>query len=326
MKPLSSGAALITLFGIIGLIIYWILPVTREKETNLFEIPLTTPAPVDTQVPFTIAAAGDIACSDMPNTESSCQQQATASVIERINPEFVVPLGDLQYNVASLENLIGYYDLSWGVFRTKTKPVVGNHEYGIAGAEGYFDYFNGQGQFSGPAGDRDKGYYTFQKDQWKFFVLNSNCWAVGGCGINSPQYSWLTRELTQDRSICQMAVFHHPLFSSGLHGSEDVGYPLWQILYIHKVDVVLNGHDHHYERFAPQDPDGKLDTTNGIRQFIIGTGGRNLYPIKSIANNSEVRIPDTFGVARFTLLNHQYTWQFIGIDNQVLDTGDASCH
>lgn len=266
-----------------------------------------------------VVAAGDVSCAGLVAENTVCQQESTARLIEDINPEFVLALGDLQYETGAYDSFINFYDKSWGRFKSITKPIPGNHDYGIKDAAGYFKYFNGQ------AGDPGKGYYAFEKNGWKFYALNSNCWAAGGCGLNSPQGKWLEGELVKDAGKCQIAYFHHPLFSSGPHGPDTSVKLLWQILYEHNVDLVLNGHDHLYERFAPLDPDGKLDEEKGIREFIAGTGGRNLYKVKKVMPNSEVRIDDAFGVLRLNLKEQAYDWQFISITNKVLDSGNSTC-
>lgn len=275
---------------------------------------------------ITVVAVGDISCNQLMVTNTACQQEATARLTEKLNPELVLVLGDLQYDIATNDNLMNFYDKSWGRVKNITKPAAGNHEYAEVGAKGYYDYFNGVGQFSGAAGDRDKGYYSYEKNGWKFYVLNSNCGEAGGCGEESLQGRWLEQELINNSSPCQIAYFHHPLFSSGLHGPVSMVLPLWQKLYNHQVDMIINGHDHLYERFTPQDPNGNIDQETGIREFVVGTGGRNLYQIVNTLPNSEKRISDTFGVLQLNLKENDYNWQFISIDNQVLDQGSAVCH
>ncbi len=271
-----------------------------------------------------IAAAGDISCPGLPVSLTQCQQKSTADLIQTLDPEIVLALGDIQYGVTGFDSYLNYYDKSWGEFKDKTKPSVGNHEYEESNAKGYFDYFNGVNNFSGTAGDRDKGYYSFEKNGWKLIALNSNCWAVGGCDKESSQAKWLENEL-KDQNQCQLVYFHHPLYSSGLHGMNEMVRPIWDILYKNKVELVLNGHDHLYERFALQDSNGSR-SDDGIRQFVVGTGGRNLYEIKTILPNSEKRINDQFGVLELDLKDGKYDWQFISINNQVLDSGSDNCH
>lgn len=270
-------------------------------------------------VSLKLVAAGDISCPDLPVTNTQCQQKSTADLIQKLNPELVLALGDIQYGVVGLDSYLRYYDKSWGVFKNKTRPAVGNHEYEEADAAGYYDYFGSA------AGDKEKGYYSFKANGWKLIALNSNCWAVGGCEKDSSQGKWLEQELQSSNQSCQLVYFHHPLYSSGQHGMNEMVRPLWQILDNHQVELVLNGHDHIYERFAQQDAKGQANSL-GAREFVVGTGGRNLYQIKTVLPQSEKRINDTFGVLELELKSGSYNWQFISIDNQVLDSGSDSCH
>lgn len=272
-----------------------------------------------------IVAVGDINCPDLAVTPFQCQQEATAKLAGSLNPDLVFLLGDIQYGGGSLEDYQNFYDKSWGALKANTRPTVGNHEYEEASAAGYFDYFNGEKDLLDVAGTRDKGYYSFEKNGWQFIALNSNCWAVGGCSVDSPQGKWLQEQLVSSAESCQIVYFHHPLFSSGLHGAFPPVKPLLEIMDDNQVEVVLNGHDHLYERFALQDANGN-PKPDGIRQFVVGTGGRNLYQIKDLMPNSEIRIDDKFGVLEMELKPQEYTWKFLDTNNQVLDSGSASCH
>ncbi len=276
------------------------------------------------EISLKVVAVGDISCSNLPATDTQCQQNSTADLIQKINPDLVLALGDLQYGGGSLTDFQTFYDQSWGEFKDKTKPAVGNHEYEESNAKGYLDYFNGVNNFSGIAGDRDKGFYSIEKNGWKIIALNSNCWAVGGCNKESLQNKWLEKELA-NLNQCQLVFFHHPLYSSGLHGVNEMVRPIWEILYKNQVELVLNGHDHLYERFALQDSNG-FKSEEGIRQFVVGTGGRNLYEIKTVLPNSDIRINDQFGVLELNLKDNKYDWQFISINNQILDSGSDNCH
>lgn len=271
-----------------------------------------------------VVAVGDISCPDLPVNSKQCQQQMTASVAASLKPDYVMVLGDLQYGGGSLADFKSFYDKSWGVLKDKTLPVVGNHEYEDASASGYFDYFNGIGKYTGIAGDRDKGYYAFDKAGWRIIVLNSNCWAVGGCTVDSSQGVWFKEQLENNSSACQLVAFHHPRYSSGLHGVNLGVQPLWELANQYQVELVLSGHDHVYERFAPQDDDGKYSEV-GVRQFVVGTGGRNLYQFVNILANSDKRFNDQFGVLSLILQPTGYSWQFINTDQKILDSGEAVC-
>jgi acid phosphatase type 7 len=264
-----------------------------------------------------LVGAGDIAsCDDLAGA------YATAKLIEKI-PGTVVAIGDLAYPDGSDQNFADCYAPTWGRFKDRTRPAPGNHEYHVDGASGYARYF-------GPAGgDSTKGYYSYDLGSWHIVALNSECLEVGGCDPNSPQGQWLKHDLEQHRAPCTLAYFHKPLFSSGAkHGNDLTVIPLWRILYGGSADIVLGGHDHDYERFAPQDPDGKLDNQHGIREFVVGSGGKNSHrafgPPKA---NSEVRNADTFGVLKLTLHSSSYDWEFVPEQGKTFtDKGQGSCH
>jgi hypothetical protein len=262
----------------------------------------------------TLVAAGDVASC------GSDRDEKTAALVARI-PGTVAVLGDSVYERGAPEEFAGCYAPSWGRFRGRTRPAAGNHEYGTTGAAGYFGYF-------GPsAGYPDRGYYAYSLGSWRVLVLNSNCGRVGGCGAGSPQLAWLRAELRAHPTACTLAYWHHPRFSSGLHGEDLTVAPFWAALYAAGADVVLAGHDHHYERFAPLDPAGRLDRTRGLRQFVVGTGGRSHYPTIRTVRGSQVREWRTFGVLRLTLAPHRYEWRFVPVaGSRFTDTGSARCH
>ena len=219
------------------------------------------------------------------------------------------------------------YDLSWGRVKEITRPVPGNHEYQTPGATGYFSYFNGIGNTTGPAGDSGRGYYSYDIGSWHLVALNSNCGAVGGCGPTSPQGRWLAEDLAASNTTCTLAYWHHPLFSSGEY-SPGVGSarPLFQQLYDHQADVVLSGHDHNYERFAPQAVTGASDPGRGIRQFIVGTGGKSNYAQGTPLATSEVRNSSSYGVLELTLRPTSYDWRFVpAAGDTFTDSGSEGC-
>jgi Tol biopolymer transport system component len=295
-----------------------------------------------------IDAAGDIACdpgSDRFNNGEGvpgfCRQKATSDLLLRDDLAAVLPLGDDQYEKGTLAAFNQSYAPSWGRMKFLTKPVVGNHEYQTANAQGYFDYFNGPGQFSGPAGDRDKGYYSFDIGSWHIITLNSECVHIGGCGISSPQMLWLKNDLATHPVACTMALWHRPHFTSGGHtdapegNDDDEGpegndngdmVPAWQLLYNAGADVILNGHDHFYERFAPQTPAGVSDPGRGIREFIAGMGGKSRFGFPDIQPNSEFRSNGFYGVMRITLRDGSYDWNVLRAPTGLVDSGTATCH
>ena len=272
-----------------------------------------------------IAAAGDISCA--PGMRAACRQMDTAEVIGDISPHTVLALGDNQYDSGELENYLAAYQPSWGRFKAVTRPVAGNHEYQMPRARGYYDYFNGPGRLTGPAGDRDRGYYSFDMGAWHFIALNSNCRDVGGCQAGSPQEVWLRVDLQASDARCTLAYFHHPLFASGTNGNNPQMGALWQALYAFNADVVLSGHDHLYERYAPQTPQGVADPARGIRQFVVGTGGHSLTRFVAIQPNSEVRSNEAFGVLKMELGGDGYTWEFRPVTgSRFTDSGSGACH
>lgn len=261
-----------------------------------------------------LVGAGDISeCN-------SSGDSATASLIRSIGGR-VFTLGDNAYKNGTGKNFSSCYGPTWGKFKSRTRPAVGNHEYQSKGADGYWDYFGGA------AGPRDKGWYSYTAGSWRVIVLNSNCTEVA-CGKGSEQERWLRAELARNDNKCTLAYFHHPRFSSDRqHGNGPQVGAFWEALYEYGADVVLSGHAHSYERFAPQAPWGKADPSHGIRQFVVGTGGAGYYRIGSARANSQVRNANTFGVLKLTLKSDSYNWQFIPVAGRTFrDSGSGSCH
>ena len=285
-----------------------------------------------------IAAAGDIACdssSEFYNggagVPGHCRQRATSNLLVAGGFSAVLALGDTQYHVGALSDFNSVFDQTWGRVKPIIRPSVGNHEYSTSNARGYFDYFNGEGRNDGPAGERDKGYYSFDIGSWHLIALNSQCGALGGCRRGSKEERWLTHDLATHPARCTLAYWHEPRFSSGPHGQEPVYDDFWRALYAAGVDIVLNGHDHIYERFAPQDPDAQPDPRRGIRAFIVGTGGKNhyapAYAFRVVQPNSLVRNSQTFGVLELTLHQDGYDWRFVpAAGGSFTDSGSGMCH
>jgi len=270
--------------------------------------------PAAADEPAILVGAGDIAdCTDLSGAE------ATAKLLEQI-PGTVMAVGDLAYPDGSKENL-ACYDKTWGRVKARTRPAPGNHEFHAAGARPYFDYF---GTAAGPKG----GYYSYELGTWHIVVLNSECKDIGGCDAGSREVKWLRADLAAHPAACTLAYFHKPLFSSGsAHGNDLEMKPLWQVLYDANADVVINGHDHNYERFAPQNPDRVSDAARGIREFVVGTGGKNHRPVLLAKPNSESRNADAFGVLKLTLRSGGYDWQFISEPGKAFrDAGSGTCH
>ncbi len=311
-KPLVLGL----LIGL-GLILSFFLSSTLFVKAN----PLISKDPV-------IMAAGDIACdpqssnfNNVKGKNGNCQMMATADLVIQTKPTAVLALGDNQYEKGEFINFQKSYEPSWGRFKAITRPVPGNHEYYKSNAEGYFQYF---GKL---AGDRGKGYYSFNLGSWHLIALNSNCDAIGGCNTGSAQEKWLKADLKKNPKNCTLAYWHHPRFSSGVHGNNKIVEDLWQDLYNAGTEVVLSGHDHNYERFAPQGLTENLDPKKGIRQFVVGNGGKNLYPFKTLRPNSEVRDNETYGVVKVVLHAKSYDWELMPIAGDTFtDKGSTPCH
>jgi acid phosphatase type 7 len=270
------------------------------------------PQPTQTAV---LIAAGDIAdCTDLSGAK------ATAKLLETISG-IVAAIGDLAYPDGTRENFACYNE-TWGRVKDRTRPAAGNHEFHSQGATYYFEYFGKA------AGDPKDGFYTYELGSWHIVVLNSECIEVGGCNSGSREEKWLRADLAAHPRACTLAYFHKPLFSSGgKHGDDVELKPFYQALYDANADVILNGHDHDYERFAPQDPNGRADSARGIREFVVGTGGKNHRPFTEPHANSEVRNADAFGVLKLTLSANGYDWQFIPEAGKTFtDSGTGTCH
>ncbi|MFN2615554.1 MAG: metallophosphoesterase [Thermoleophilaceae bacterium] len=307
-----------------------------------------------------VVAAGDAAC-DPANVDynsgqganGNCHQKYTSDLFAGLAPTKLLALGDLQYEDGALTKFQQSYDPSWGRAKSITRPVPGNHEYGSSGsnsdpkATGYFTYFASVLAPFGPnATDPKKGYYRFNlsagSSHWHVIALNSECAAglassngwLGGCAAGSAQEQWLRSDLAADTSDCTIAYWHHPLFSSGYNNASVSMRPVWDALYSDYADVVLNGHDHDYERFAPQDPNGVAAPGRGIREWVVGTGGRSLSALPD-PPNSEVRNDTAYGALKLTLhgpsSSHPrgwYEWAFVreaGSASTFSDSGSADC-
>jgi acid phosphatase type 7 len=277
-------------------------------------LPTAAPAQSGTESAVLIGA-GDIAdCASLAGAE------ATAKLLET-NPGTVMALGDLAYPNGTAENF-KCYDRTWGRVKDRTRPAVGNHEFHSQGATYYFQYFGAA------AGDPKTGYYSYELGSWHIVVLNSECNEVGGCQAGSPEEKWLRADLAAHPAACTLAYFHKPRFSSGLnHGDDPEITAFWQALYDNNAELVLNGHDHDYERFAPQDPHGNADAKRGIREFVVGTGGKSHREFGFSKHNSEVRNNDAYGVLKLTLKPGGYDWQFLPeAGKSFTDSGSGTCH
>ena len=285
-------------------------------------------APADEAAPAPVVAApepkprprsGDTAvlvgAGDIGNCNTTTDE-ATARLLDGIQGT-VFTVGDNAYPDGSMKSYERCFEPTWGRHKDRMRPVPGNHDYNTQGAKGYFDYF---GARAGPAG---RGYYSYDLGAWHIIALNSNIDMAAG----SPQVAWLRQDLAANPATCTLAYWHHPLFSSGSHGNNAKTRALWEVLYQAGADVILVGHDHDYERFAPQAPDGRADSRRGIRQFVVGMGGTTLRGIEDRAANSEVRNSGAHGVLKLTLAPDTYTWEFVPVSGETFtDEGSGRCH
>jgi hypothetical protein len=315
-------------------------------DLRWFRWPFVQPTPPG---PAVLVGAGDIASCD-----PAYKDEATAALLGQIDGT-VIAVGDEAYQSGTPMEFSECYHPSWGTYKSRTRPTPGNHEYLTPAAAGYFEYF-------GPSANPPFGYYSYNLGSWHVVVLNSTpqvylCYppeadeadplitlipsapplppgvepspAVGrACAGDLVQQAWLFADLAKHRrDRCTIVYFHHPRFSSARHGNHYQMQRIWDILYHFRADVVISAHDHVYERFAPQDPNGRRDTRRGIRQFTVGTGGAPLYQFETIQPNSEVRNNDSHGVIKLTLRDRGYDWEFVPVAGRTFtDSGSGDCH
>ena len=280
---------------------------SSEGRRGTAEIMVVTPPPGPARV--VLVGADDIA-DDGPGAE------ATARLLDHI-PGTIFTTGDNAYSSGSDEDYALHYTPTWGRHKSRTRPAPGNHDYDTDGAAGYFRYF---GESAGPTG---RGYYSYDVGDWHVISLNSNI----DMDVGSPQEQWLRADLSANTRECTIAYWHHPRFSSGSHGGSEDTQPLWLALYEAGAEIVVGGHDHNYQRFAPQDTVGQVDPARGIRQFVVGTGGGGLDDFSSPIANTETYSVDSYGVLKLTLGRGTYTWEFIPEAGKTYtDSGSGTCH
>lgn len=297
--------------------------------------PATSTTSTTAQDP-TLVAAGDIACPpDKTVTVTSCQQKATSDLAISLHPDLVLPLGDDQYELGASDEFTGGYAPTWGRMDAIARPIPGNHEYGYIGSSvtptggaGYFAYFGARSHPLQPdCTTFCTSWYSYDVGSWHLIALDSQCAVVHGCNPGNPEYQWLLNDLNTHANMCTLAYWHIPIFSSSQDHQPDMT-SIFQLLYNKGADVVLNGHAHFYERFAPQDAAGNPDPAKGVREILVGTGGRNFFSIRPTpAANSEARIANTFGVLQMTLHPTSYDWRFVPVPGSTAtDQGSSSCH
>jgi hypothetical protein len=307
-----------------------------ERTTTTTPPPTTTTTPPPPTDPV-VLAAGDVACAP---TESGynggagipgqCHMKATSDILMGTPASTVMMLGDSQYNSGALADLQTSYGASWGRVLANTRPTVGNHEYGQSGAGGYFSYFQDAATPQQPGCRKNCwGYYSYDVGNWHIAVINTECTRIGsgvGCAVGSPQEQWLNADLAAHASGCTMVVGHRPRWSSNSFASSDIA-PLIDVMYARGVDVMLTGHAHSYERFAPQNAAGQRDDAAGIREFVVGTGGENYSGFGTVVANSEVRKNQIFGVFKLVLHPGRFDWSFVPDPaTPFADSGSQACH
>ncbi len=261
-----------------------------------------------------LVGAGDIADCGSDGDE------ATAKLLDGVDGT-VFTLGDNAYELGTSREFRRCYDPTWGRQLDRTRPVAGNHDYLTKDAAGYFGYYGAA------AGDPMTGWYAYDIGAWRLYVLNSNCALVGGCEAGSAQERWLRSDLAANPRECVLAMWHHPRFSSGMHGNDAITADLWTDLYDASAELILNGHDHDYERFGPQTPGGRSDPARGIIEMVVGTGGRSHYAFETIRANSLVRDDTTYGVLRLVLSAGGWSFEFVPVPGGTFtDSGSGVCH
>ena len=319
----------------VGVALSWMLAVpaaARPLQAGLLSTaPMLQPQPSTSHRggPVTVVAAGDIACDPRNplfnkgwGSGQWCRANAVEKVIQAADPAAVLALGDEQYDDGRLKAFQQSYARSWGQQLGRTYAVPGNHEYYVSPtANGYFTYFGAH------AGKTRNGWYTARIGAWNLIALNSNCGFVR-CAAGSRQWNWLQRVLNRKQAPCTVAIMHHPLISSGPHGDDEThARPLWKLLYRAGVDLALVGHDHVYERFAPVNALGVRDRAHGIREFVVGTGGAEHYPITAVHRDSQVHNATAYGVLELSLAPGRYEWHFDpALGATFTDSGSADCH
>ncbi|GLZ34622.1 hypothetical protein Lesp02_68090 [Lentzea sp. NBRC 105346] len=286
---------------------------SRESGTTAPQLVITTGTTTTTTTP---PPSGDpvlVGAGDISNSGSG--DSATAALLDNIQGT-VFTAGDNVYDSGTTTEFNTYYNPTWGRHKARTKPSPGNHDYNTSGASGYFNYF---GSVAGA-----NGYYSYDLGNWHIVSLNSNISMAAG----SAQEQWLRQDLAASTKPCTAAYWHHPLYTSGAnHAPSTSTRPLFQALYDFNADLVITGHNHQYERFAPMNPTGGLDTARGIRSFVAGMGGASHYSFGTIQPNSEARNSDTYGVLKFTLHSNSFDWQFVPeAGKSYSDSGTTNCH
>ena len=284
-------------------------------------LPIHTPpaniTPVSTPADHGVylVGAGDIAECGLPG------DGLTADLLARFAGATFFTAGDNAYQSGAPRQFQNCFDPTWGRYKDRIHPAPGNHDWATPSAQGYFGYFGAA------AGTPGQGWYSFDLNGWHIVVLDSDCNEIGGCQTGSAEEKWLKADLAAHPVLCSLAIWHHPRFSSGGHGNNLFTQDFWKDLYAAGAEIVINGHDHDYERFDLQDPDGNLDPSHGMREFVAGTGGAlELGLIGKPAANSQVFIGNVYGVLALTLYPDRYAWEFVPQAGKTQgDSGSGGC-
>ena len=324
------GATLIILLGLTGVIGRSTTTLTASPTADAATATPATPVPSTpaTPAPSTLAAAPTASAANDPvlvgaGDIADCTSdgdEATAALLDGIEGT-IFTAGDNVYPSGTAETFRDCFAPSWGRHIDRIRPAPGNHDWETGDLTAYRDYFG-----TAAAVNDGESWYAYDLATWRIVVLDSDCDRVDGCGPDSRQGRWLADNLAASDARCTLAIWHHPRFSSGVHGNDTSVDPFWRALYAAGADVVINGHDHDYERFAPQDPDGREDRARGLREFVVGTGGVALRDFERVAANSELRVAVAHGVLALTLRDGGYDWQFHPTATDFSDRGTARCH
>jgi hypothetical protein len=287
------------------------VPASASGDGSPF--PSAGPA-ADPTATVVLLGAGDIADCTLAGAGE------TADLLSR-QPGWIFTAGDSAYENGSAADYAACYGPTWGRLKDRTiLTATGNHDWQTPGAAGYLGYF---GRTAAPDGVT---WYSLDLGAWHVIVLDSSCAMVGGCDAASPQGRWLARDLAASAARCTLAIWHHPLYSSGEHGNDPDVRPFWEQLHAANAELIVNGHDHDYERFAPMDPNGSVERPGGLRELVAGTGGGELRSFHGLAQNSEFRQAGSWGVLRLTLHPANYEWEFLPVGTDIADSGSTPCH
>jgi acid phosphatase type 7 len=313
MKSRLSIVMVLAVMSLITLLVIVLVPRTAPRHESTWR----TASPAAEEA--VLVGAGDIAECPAPHDEE------TAELLDEVvaeHPDAVVfTTGDNAYPHGRYVDLVECYGPSWGRHKERTRPAVGNHDFGEEQGSGHYRYW---GEAGGPF---DLYYYAYELGAWQVIVLNSECHRVGCLFGDSDgrQVEWLHSQLNQSDTECTVAIWHNPRWSSGRYDNDARFQTFWEVLYEHGAEIVLNGHEHLYERFAPFDPWGEVDEERGIRQFTVGTGGGNLRGFEDVKPGSEAR-GSAHGVLKLVLGDGTYEWEFLSVDGSFEDAGTGTCH